>query len=73
MVKAFSLSSFLYLLLTLHLLVPIFQPYVTELDLKMAILPQKSIDYLTECMPKTRVDGVEEGVYDYTAYIEEVS
>lgn len=43
------------------------------MDLRMASLSQKSIDYLTQCMPRTTVDGVEEEVYDYQAYLEDVS
>ncbi|KAN0064329.1 alpha-actinin [Thecaphora frezii] len=45
------------------------KPYVTELDLRLALLPQGSIDYLKAAMPEGRVEGVEEPVYDYEGYL----
>ncbi|KAL9940380.1 hypothetical protein V8E36_001085 [Tilletia maclaganii] len=45
------------------------KPYVTELDLRLALLPQGSIDYFKECMPQARVDGLEEPAYDYEGYL----
>ncbi|PWN52989.1 hypothetical protein IE53DRAFT_384549 [Violaceomyces palustris] len=45
------------------------KPYVTELDLRLALLPQGSIDYLKAAMPKARVENVEEEVYDYENYL----
>ncbi|KDN41246.1 hypothetical protein K437DRAFT_238436 [Tilletiaria anomala UBC 951] len=58
------------------------KPYVTELDLRMALLPQGSIDYLKESMPQMHVTGNSEGAeaqaqgehaeetkYDYGAYL----
>lgn len=52
---------------------PVAQPYVTELDLRLALLPQGSIDYLKAAMPKAQAEGVEEAVYDYEGYLTGVS
>ncbi|EST09277.1 EF-hand, Ca insensitive [Kalmanozyma brasiliensis GHG001] len=45
------------------------KPYVTELDLRLALLPQGSIDYLKSAMPQVQVEGVEDAVYDYEGYL----
>ncbi|KAE8222967.1 hypothetical protein CF319_g3917 [Tilletia indica] len=45
------------------------KPYVTELDLRLALLPQGSIDYFKECMPKAEVDGLDGLAYDYEGYL----
>ncbi|PWN31769.1 uncharacterized protein FA14DRAFT_151224 [Meira miltonrushii] len=45
------------------------KPYVTELDLRMALLPQGSIDYLVQAMPAAQVDGLQETAYDYERYL----
>ncbi|KAK0546612.1 alpha-actinin [Tilletia horrida] len=45
------------------------KPYVTELDLRLAMLPQGSVDYLKECMPKAAVEGLNEPAYDYEGYL----
>lgn len=45
------------------------KPYVTELDLRLALLPQGSIDYLKAAMPQVQVEGVEDAVYDYEGYL----
>lgn len=49
------------------------KPYVTELDLRMALLPQGSIDYLKQAMPSTHIDGLTEPAYDYEQYLGTVS
>lgn len=43
---------------------------MTELDLKVAHLPQSSIDYLRQVMPSLNDEGVE--AYDYEAWLDEV-
>ena len=45
------------------------QPYLTELDLRMALLPQGSIDYLIQAMPLAQMEGVPEQAYDYDQYL----
>jgi Ca2+-binding EF-hand superfamily protein len=45
------------------------KPYVTELDMRMALLPQGSIDYLVQAMPRAHVDGQQEPAYDYEQYL----
>jgi len=47
------------------------QPYVTELDLRMAHLPAASIDYLREAMPRSENESVE-AEFDYDRFIDEV-
>ncbi|KAK7690274.1 hypothetical protein QCA50_006929 [Cerrena zonata] len=47
------------------------KPFVTELDLRVAHLPQSAIDYLREAMPIIE-DGEGEPGFDYEAWIEEV-
>lgn len=47
------------------------QPFVTELDLRVAQLPQGAIDYLREAMPIIENGDGEPG-FDYDAWIEEV-
>ena len=47
------------------------QPYVTELDLRVAHLPVTAIDYLREAMP-SRNDGGDVKEYDYEAWLDEV-
>ncbi|UZJ56823.1 hypothetical protein CBS101457_006143 [Exobasidium rhododendri] len=49
------------------------KPYLTELDLRMALLPQVSIEYLTQAMPKAQVDGLLEEAFDYDHYLSSVS
>jgi hypothetical protein len=49
------------------------QPYLTELDLRMALLPQGSIDYLLQAMPRSRMEGIPEDAYDYDSYLGKVS
>jgi len=50
------------------------KPFVTELDLKMAMLPQSAIDYLREVMPPTTAssEGGEEAEYDYEVWLDRV-
>lgn len=55
------------------------QPFVTELDLKLAHLPPSAIDYLREVMPAAENgggDGVSEEdggkQYDYQAWLDRV-
>ncbi|KAI0081627.1 actin cross-linking [Panus rudis PR-1116 ss-1] len=48
------------------------KPFVTELDLRVAQLPQTAIDYLRQAMPK-KENGEGEPEYDYEAWIEEAS
>lgn len=47
------------------------QPFVTELDLRLAQLPQSSIDYLREAMPPAQNESGEPA-YDYEAWLDEV-
>lgn len=47
------------------------QPYVTELDLRLAHLPPAAIDYLREAMPNGRNEAGE-AEYDYEKFIDEV-
>lgn len=52
------------------------QPFVTEVDLKNALLPQNAIDYLREAMPRTQSGsdgaGGSEGAYDYESWLDHV-
>ena len=45
------------------------QPFVTEIDLKNALLPQATIEYLREAMPVSDEDGKE---YDYERWLDYV-
>ncbi|KZW01516.1 hypothetical protein EXIGLDRAFT_64789 [Exidia glandulosa HHB12029] len=47
------------------------KPIVTELDLRMAVLPAATIDYLRQVMPQVGMDG-DEPVYDYEAWLDNV-
>ncbi|KAI0338856.1 hypothetical protein BDW22DRAFT_651504 [Trametopsis cervina] len=47
------------------------KPFVTELDLRLAHLPQSSIDYLREVMPSTP-NGAGEPEYDYETWLDNV-
>ncbi|KAF7795394.1 hypothetical protein EIP86_006552 [Pleurotus ostreatoroseus] len=47
------------------------KPFVTELDLRLAHLPQSAIDYLRQTMPSVQ-NGVGEPEYDYEAWLDEV-
>ncbi|KAI0087028.1 calponin homology domain-containing protein [Irpex rosettiformis] len=47
------------------------KPFVTELDLRLAHLPQTSIDYLREVMPSAQ-NGVGEPEYDYETWLDDV-
>jgi Ca2+ insensitive EF hand len=47
------------------------QPFVTELDLRLAQVPQASIDYLTKAMP-AEVNEAGEREYDYLRWLDEV-
>lgn len=47
------------------------QPFVTELDLRVAHLPQSSIDYLRQVIPSQNDEGGEIA-YDYEAWLDEV-
>ena len=50
------------------------QSYVTELDLKVALLPQPAIDYLRAAMPAIQ-NGAGEGdakAYDYESWLDRV-
>ncbi len=49
----------------------IVQPFVTELDLRLAHLPPAAIEYLREAMPTGKND-VGETEYDYEKFIEQV-
>lgn len=48
---------------------PFAQPFVTEIDLKNALLPQAAIDYLREVMPA--YDG-EAKEFDYEQWLDYV-
>lgn len=45
------------------------KPYVTELDLRLALLPQGSIEYLKAAMPQASAEGLAEPIYDYEGYL----
>jgi hypothetical protein len=47
------------------------QPFVTELDLRMAHLPPAAIEYLREAMPNGR-NGAGEPEFDYEKFIDDV-
>ncbi|KIY46738.1 hypothetical protein FISHEDRAFT_66337 [Fistulina hepatica ATCC 64428] len=47
------------------------KPFVTELDLRIAHLPQASIDYLQQAMPSA-LNDVGEPLYDYEAWLDDV-
>ncbi|EJD50612.1 hypothetical protein AURDEDRAFT_143461 [Auricularia subglabra TFB-10046 SS5] len=47
------------------------KPVVSELDLRMAVLPASTIDYLRQVMPPAGMDG-DEPVYDYEAWLDSV-
>ncbi len=47
------------------------QPFVTELDLRLAQLPQSAIYYLRQTMPAVQ-PGDGEPEYDYEAWLDEV-
>ena len=47
------------------------QPFVTELDLRVASLPAAAIDFLREAMPSGHNDAGE-AEYDYERFIDEV-
>ena len=47
------------------------QPFVTELDLRLAHLPQSSVDYLREVMPSAQ-NGAGEPEYDYETWLDDV-
>ena len=50
---------------------PFPQPFVTELDLRIASLPAAAIDFLRQAMPGGRNDSGE-AEYDYERFIDEV-
>ena len=47
------------------------QPYVTELDLRVAHLPASAIEFLRQAMPSAQ-NGVGEHEYDYERWLDEV-
>lgn len=47
------------------------QPFVTELDLRLAQVPTHSIDYLKEAIPSKQND-VGEPEYDYETWLDQV-
>jgi len=57
------------------------QPYVTELDLKLAFVPQNTIEFLKTAMPQTRngetgtgeqATGADQGtVLDFDAFLDD--
>ena len=47
------------------------QPFVTELDLRIAQLPPQAIDYLREVMPRSQ-NEVGEAEYDYERWLDDV-
>lgn len=47
------------------------QPFVTELDLRLAHLPSAAVEYLREAMPSGKNEAGE-AEYDYEKFIEEV-
>jgi cofilin len=47
------------------------QPFVTELDLRIASLPAAAIDFLRQAMPSGKNDSGE-AEYDYERFIDEV-
>lgn len=49
----------------------VLQPYVTELDLRVASLPASVIEFLRQAMPSSPNDAGEPE-YDYERWIEEV-
>jgi len=50
------------------------KPYVTELDLRIALVPEGCIDYLRESMPRWEggKGGDGEPMLDYQRYLDEV-
>ena len=52
-------------------LIPFPQPFVTELDLRIASLPAAAIDFLRQAMPSGQNDSGE-AEYDYERFINEV-
>ncbi|KAG8895831.1 hypothetical protein FRB99_000322, partial [Tulasnella sp. 403] len=54
------------------------KPFVTELDLKLAMLPPSAIDYLRDAMPSVQVNGKQGSnsetidAYDYEAWLDKV-
>ena len=47
------------------------QPFVTELDLRVAHLPVEAIEYLRKAMPSAQSEGGEQE-YDYEAWLDSV-
>jgi hypothetical protein len=47
------------------------QPYVTELDLRLAHIPTGAVDYLREVMPATQ-NGAGDPEYDYDGWLDSV-
>lgn len=47
------------------------QPFVTELDLRLAQVPTSAIDYLKEAIPSNSNDS-EEMEYDYETWLDQV-
>jgi hypothetical protein len=46
------------------------QPFVTELDLRLAQLPPSAIDFLRQAVPSAP-NEVGEAMYDYEAWLDE--
>jgi len=53
-----------------HRLTPT-QPFVTELDLRLAQVPAHSVDYLKEAIP-SKSNEVGEAEYDYETWLDQV-
>jgi len=47
------------------------QPFVTELDLRVAQLPVSAIEYLREAMPSAQGE-TGEAIYDYEGWLDDV-
>jgi len=62
--------KFLHIAWVTGCLTPI-QPFVTELDLRLAQVPGHSIDYLKEAIPLKNGE-VGEPEYDYETWLDEV-
>ncbi|KAF5309603.1 hypothetical protein D9611_013983 [Ephemerocybe angulata] len=48
------------------------KPFITELDLRLASIPQASIDYLLKAMPGRAPEEGGEAEYDYVGWLDEV-
>lgn len=47
------------------------QPFVTELDLKVALLPVSAVEYLRDAMPKVKSETSSDA-FDYEAWLDTI-